>query len=484
MRKLLFFTMLCLLMLAGPASAQGDANVIITWPPPVYAVTGTIPVSGTVNPPNLRNFFLEISLADGIDERWTPISLPARTPVIQGVLGEWNTTTIPDGLYQIRVRVLLTDGQSLFAVAGPIRVSNALALPPGESVMGAGTGAGQQVTMVEPTTAPAESEIPRHPVVVNTLPTEVGGHIFNMSDGVAEIMRSAGMTWMKFQVPFVLGDDSLVYVAKDRVDFAHRNGFKVLLSITGEVNELAELGDAYYPRYAEFLARVAAQAPDAIEVWNEMNLDREWPTGRIDPRAYMAMLREAYPVIKATDPEVMVITGALAPTGAESAFGLDRVWNDDRYYQGMANAGVGDYADCIGVHYNEGIIPPSLQGGDPRTPDYPTRYLPLMIERAAFPFRGQDIPLCFTELGYLTPEGFGSLPQGFEWAVNTSVAEQSEWLRDAIAISAQDSRVALVIVWNVDSNVYGNDPQAGYAIIRPDGSCPACETISSLSTQG
>jgi len=124
---------------------------------------------------------------------------------------------------------------------------------------------------------------------------------------------------------------------------------------------------------------------------------------------------------------VKVITGAPAPTGAEGAFGLSRVWNDDRYYLGMANAGAADFTDCIGVHYNEGIIPPQQQGGDPRQPDYPTRYLPLMMQRAAFPFRSNPKPICFTELGYLSPEGFDSLPSGFAWAANTSVAEQSEW---------------------------------------------------------
>ena len=35
-------------------------------------------------------------------------------------------------------------------------------------------------------------------------------------------------------------------------------------------------------------------------------------------------------------------------------------------------------------------------------------------------------------------------------------------------------------IWNIDFDSYDNDPQAGYAIIRADGSCPACETIAAL----
>ena len=58
----------------------------------------------------------------------------------------------------------------------------------------------------------------------------------------------------------------------------------------------------------------------------------------------------------------------------------------------MANAGVAQYADCIGAHYNEGVIPPSRQGGDPRKDEYPTRFLPLMLQRVAFPFRTSIFP--------------------------------------------------------------------------------------------
>jgi hypothetical protein len=102
-------------------------------------------------------------------------------------------------------------------------------------------------------------------------------------------------------------------------------------------------------------------------------------------------------------------------------------------------------------------------------------------------FRTTSIPLCFSELGYLTPDGYGPLPSGFAWASGNTIEEQATWLRDAVEIAASFSsvRIALIIVWNVDFDVYTeDDPQAGYAIIRPDGSCPACETIGSLISDG
>jgi hypothetical protein len=298
-------------------------------------------------------------------------------------------------------------------------------------------------------------------------------------------MQTAGMTWVKWQIPFVVGDTNLINVARDRVNWSHEAGFNVLLSITGEKDALAEMGDAaYFPLYAEFLGQIAALGVDAIEVWNEMNIDREWPAGRISARSYVEMLRQAHDAIKAVDEQVMVISGAPAPTGffgGCSNAGCD----DGDYYWNMANNGAANYADCIGVHYNEGILPPTTTSGDPRD-NYPTRYFSRMLDRAAAPFRGSGVPLCYTEIGYLSSEGYGPLPAGFEWGASTSVQEQADWLRDAVQLASTtpNTEVALMIVFNVDFDVYDRDPQAGFAIMRPDGTCPACISIGSLRGQG
>ena len=76
----------------------------------------------------------------------------------------------------------------------------------------------------------------------------------------------------------------------------------------------------------------------------------------------------------------------------------------------MANAGAADYADCIGVHYNEGILPPTSQGGDPRG-EYQTYYsaADAAARRLALPLMPK-VPMCMTEVGYLSPEGYGPLP--------------------------------------------------------------------------
>ncbi|MBN1283990.1 MAG: SH3 domain-containing protein [Anaerolineae bacterium] len=306
---------------------------------------------------------------------------------------------------------------------------------------------------------------------------ELGGHVANF--GAVGHMKTAGMTWAKVQVRYNLGDGP--GNAAGPIGEAHGSGLKILLGIVGDPNQIAAAGlDSYIQQFAAYLGGVASLGPDAIEVWNEMNLDREWPTGQIDPAAYTRMLAAAYNAIKGANPGVMVISGAPSPTGAEGAFGTDRAWNDDRYYAGMAAAGAVNYMDCIGAHYNEGIVPPSWSSGDPRD-NYPTRFLPGMIQRASAPFGGAR-PVCFTELGYLSPEGYGQLSSGFAWAQQVTVAQQAAWLAEA-AVIASRSHVRLMIVWNVNFTNFGVDPMAGYAIVRPGGGCPACITLGQAMGQ-
>ena len=38
-----------------------------------------------------------------------------------------------------------------------------------------------------------------------------------------------------------------------------------------------------------------------------------------------------------------------------------------------------------------------------------------------------------------------------------------------------------MIVFNVDLTQYGDDPQAGYAMIRPGGGCPACDSLRAVT---
>lgn len=322
------------------------------------------------------------------------------------------------------------------------------------------------------TSAPTAPSVP----LVNSAPVRgfnYGGHIAHLSQDTINRMRQAGMTWVKRQVRYSQGQsaDSVAGMINE----AHANGFRILLGIVGYPGQLNNGG--YYADFAAFLGGAAALGADAIEVWNEPNIDREWPAGSISPAAYTELLRQSYNAIKGANPNTLVISGAPAPTGffgGCSGAGCD----DNHFVAGMAAAGAASYMDCLGLHYNEGIVGPNQTSGDPRgNSGYYTRYFWGMVNTYHSAFRGAR-PLCFTELGYLSPSGFPPLPGGFAWAENVTVAQQAAWLDQAVSLAAGSGRVRLLIIWNVDFTEYGADPMAGYAMIRPDGSCPACDALA------
>lgn len=293
----------------------------------------------------------------------------------------------------------------------------------------------------------------------------------------AEQMRHAGMSWVKFQVAYSPGASASA--AHGLIQQGHAAGFKVLLSLTGRDKNPASID---FAGFISFVTEVARGGPDAIEVWNEANIDREWPAGQISPTAYVQqLLAPAYRAIKAVNPAIVVISGALAPTGYFGGRCTGAGCDDAPYLAAMRAAGATSSMDCVGVHYNEGILPPSQTSGDPRgNPTHYTRYFWTMVNTYYNALGGQR-PLCFTELGYLSPEDYGTLPAAFSWAANTTIAQHAAWLAQAAQLARSSGKVRLLIVYNVDFTEWGgDDPQAGYAILRRDGSCPACETLHAV----
>jgi LysM repeat protein len=236
---------------------------------------------------------------------------------------------------------------------------------------------------------------------------------------------------------FEIGGQSLGLVNKGRMDEAgmkwineaHNSGLKILLSIPGSSTHPAP-GSIDFGEYVRFVGGVAALGPDAIEIWNEMNIDVEWPTGEISPSTYVnKMLAPAYRAIKSANPAVMVISGALAPTGFDNG---TNAWADDRYLAGMRAAGAANYMDCIGAHHNAGATSPSATSGHPASYHHSWYFRPTLdLYYNAF---GGARKVCFTELGYLSGDGFGGIPAGFAWAGSTSVSEHAQWLAEAVSL--------------------------------------------------
>jgi hypothetical protein len=298
---------------------------------------------------------------------------------------------------------------------------------------------------------------------------ELGGHVRDTGFPYASLMHYAGMTWAKVQVHF--GQD-----AAGIVQGAHAQGFKVQLSALGSPGMVTQGG--FEQSYAAWAANLASSGADAIEVWNEPNIDREWQSGFIDPAAYTRLLCAAYTAIKAANPNTAVISAAPAPTGyfgGCSPAGCD----DQPWVEGMYNAGAANCMDYIGAHHNAGATSPSAREGHPAGTHHSWYFMP-QTELYYNVFRGAR-KLFYTEMGYASQEGVATFADAFGWARGTMNAQQASWLTEAAQLGASTGMVRCIIVWNVDYTArYGDDPQDGFAIIRPGGACPACDSLHNL----
>jgi hypothetical protein len=340
------------------------------------------------------------------------------------------------------------------------------------------------------TAVPAQATaVPVQPTAIPQQPTAVplpgpvtgfalGGQVQFFAQNAVDAMNRSGMTWVKHQVPWAPGARPEDY--SWLIGNAHSRNFRVLLSVKGHPGDT---GAEKFGEYARFAAALAGAGADAIEVWNEPNLEREWTKGQISPSSYTELLRQAYGAIKAANPNVMVISAAPAPTGFFSSCTADGC-NDYEFIQGMVAAGALNYMDCLGAHYNEGLVSPYATSGDPRgSSEHYTRYYQGIVN-TYWTLTGGQKPICFTELGFLSGEEWGYLPNGFTWrglpnagGINMSVAQHAQYLAEAAQLSKTQGKVRLMIVWNVDFTRFDDDPMAGFAIIRPNGSCPACDTL-------
>ena len=214
--------------------------------------------------------------------------------------------------------------------------------------------------------------------------------------------------------------------------------------------------------YADFVAQIVKRYPGrvhAIEVWNEQNIDREWTSNQgLSAAKYVELLQASADAIKAVDPGIIVISGALAPTGVND--GLSAT-DDLAYLQQMIDAGVLDWADCIGAHHNGYNISPDHRYDQipadaeavfrgPFENPHPSWSFRSTLEGYANAIRlsGKTTQLCVTEFGWASSEDLEGARSGFEFALDNSLAEQAEWTSRALSNMENWGFVWLAFIWN------------------------------------
>ncbi len=188
------------------------------------------------------------------------------------------------------------------------------------------------------------------------------------------------------------------------------------------------LPDDSFDEFAAYAAAFVARYPTIkhIIVWNEPNLAFEWGFGDFSPERYAKLLSIVYPAVKAVDPTVTVLAGALAPTLEPdgSPNGLD----DLMYLRRMFEAGSMDYFDALAVH-TYGFTAAPYESPAPDTLNF--RRVELLRE-IVLNFV-DDMPMYITESGWndnprwnrsVTPsERIAYTLEAFNWA-----EQNSEWM--------------------------------------------------------
>lgn len=310
----------------------------------------------------------------------------------------------------------------------------------------------------------------------------------NQRTWMREVAEKLHMGWFKQQVRWEDVESEKGQYDWSKLDLAlpiaTEFNMKVLLSIVTAPGWAREAGvdtskhgpPADTQDFVNFVTAILNRYPDqvhAIEVWNEQNLDREWTSVEgLSAANYVDLLRQTYTAVKAIDPGIIVVSGALSPTGGwTEPDGRVSAIDDFAYLDQLISAGMLNYTDCVGAHHNGYNIGPSVPWdkvtNDPaatfRGPfDNPHHswsfYSTLQTYANKIQVAGGDQRLCVTEFGWASTEDLGGSPQGFGFADDNTLEEQRDWIVEAMSNMESWGTVWLAFIWNLN---YG--PQAGWA---------------------
>ncbi len=116
-------------------------------------------------------------------------------------------------------------------------------------------------------------------------------------------------------------------------------------------------------RLADYCGAVAERYQgriDAYQIWNEPNLTRDWANLPPSPAGYVQLLEACASAIHEADPDALIISAGLAPTGTRNADAMP----DEEFFWRMYEAGASPHFDVLGVHAPGYALEPEV---DPAT---------------------------------------------------------------------------------------------------------------------
>jgi hypothetical protein len=178
--------------------------------------------------------------------------------------------------------------------------------------------------------------------------------------------------------------------------------------------------------FANFVALFSERYAGRIEhviIWNEPNLSFEWGFQAVDPERYVEMLAAVYPRVKAANPAMTVLGGALAPTLEPP--GSPHGMHDLIYLERLYEAGGGNYFDALAIH-NYGLTQPAL--AEP-APDQLNFRRAELLREIMTRYGDGDKPVYITETGW---------NDNVRWVYGVRPSQRVAYTLDALAWSAEE----------------------------------------------
>jgi hypothetical protein len=331
-------------------------------------------------------------------------------------------------------------------------------------------------------------------------------------DQVLDEAQQLGMGWVEQEVRWADVEPEAGKPNWDRLDAffaaAAARNLRVLVSVSAAPNWARSVtaedlsGPPDDPQsYINFVTQLVQRyrgAVHAVEIWSEMNQDRSWyVAGGLSAAGYMKLLIPAADAIHAADPNVIVISGGLNPTGIDD--GVTAI-DDFRYLQTMLDSGLLDHVDCVGVHHKGYNLPPDVPY-DSVPPDNAAYFQgPINNPHHSWSFystlrgyhdmivaAGRQTPLCVTAFGWATADGFPGQPQPeLLFALDNSAQQQADYLVKAFQMMVDWKFVWLAFVDNLNygPDSAGNPQDAYYSILTLAGRPrPAFEALKAIDKQ-
>ena len=307
-----------------------------------------------------------------------------------------------------------------------------------------------------------------------------------MAAKVMDMIKLMRFNWVKQQIEWFRFERAKGQIDWGMMDMiintADAKGIKVMFSIVKAPDwarppntDFSVEGPPQNPQdYADFVRAVAARycgrSLKAIEVWNEQNLYYEWGNEPIDPARYMQLLKAAYTAIKQACPSMIVISGALTPTGAPPPLAMD----DFAYLEGMYQNGLRQYSDAIGAHPSGYNVPPDATGCHPNVQTFRG---PCDNPHHSWSFRQtmegyRNIMVKYGDVNkriWPTEFGWASNPNpvpGYEYAADNTLEEQAQFTVRAYQMMKNWGWVGVAFLWNLNFKVVApGSEQAQWGIV-------------------